>query len=109
METRHQPIDLVVVNLYPVRANRGQTGLHLDDAIENIDIGGPTMLRAAAKNHRRDRGRRRRDYAEILEEMQRTSGRQPDAPASTWPVRPLSIPRRYDGAIANHLGALDDG
>jgi phosphoribosylaminoimidazolecarboxamide formyltransferase/IMP cyclohydrolase len=51
MEARHSAIDLVVVNLYPFRPDRGQARLHADDAIENIDIGGPTMVRAAAKNH----------------------------------------------------------
>ncbi len=46
------PIDLVVVNLYPFEATIAQQDVHLDDAIENIDIGGPTMLRSAAKNYR---------------------------------------------------------
>ena len=45
-----RPIDLVVVNLYPFRETVAKTGCTLDDAIENIDIGGPTMVRAAAKN-----------------------------------------------------------
>ena len=46
------PIDLVCVNLYPFAANRGNPDCTLEDAIENIDIGGPTMVRAAAKNHK---------------------------------------------------------
>src|SRR4030067_146556 len=45
------PIDLLVVNLYPVEHTVAQPGCALDEAIENIDIGGPTLLRAAAKNH----------------------------------------------------------
>ena len=45
------PIDLVVVNLYPFEATIARADATLDDAIENIDIGGPTLIRAAAKNH----------------------------------------------------------
>lgn len=47
-----QPIDMVVVNLYPFKATIMKEGCTMEDAIENIDIGGPTMLRSAAKNHR---------------------------------------------------------
>ena len=47
----YEPIDLVVVNLYPFRETVARPGVTLDDAIENIDIGGPSMLRSAAKNH----------------------------------------------------------
>lgn len=47
------PIDLVVVNLYPFQATVAKPGVTLEDAIENIDIGGPTMVRSAAKNHDR--------------------------------------------------------
>ena len=46
-----QPIDLVVVNLYPFEATVSRPGVTLEEAIENIDIGGPSMLRSAAKNH----------------------------------------------------------
>lgn len=45
------PIDLVVVNLYPFKETISKDGTSFEDAIENIDIGGPTMLRSAAKNH----------------------------------------------------------
>src|SRR5512138_915984 len=47
-----QPIDLVVVNLYPFEQTIAKPGVSFEEAIENIDIGGPTMLRSAAKNHR---------------------------------------------------------
>src|SRR5574337_698134 len=50
------PIDLVVVNLYPFAATVAREGCTLEDAIENIDIGGPTMVRAAAKNHGSEAG-----------------------------------------------------
>jgi phosphoribosylaminoimidazolecarboxamide formyltransferase/IMP cyclohydrolase len=46
-----EPIDVVVVNLYPFEATIGKPGVGLEEALENIDIGGPTMVRAAAKNH----------------------------------------------------------
>ena len=46
------PIDLVVVNLYPFEATVARPDCSLEDAVENIDIGGPTMVRAAAKNHK---------------------------------------------------------
>ena len=63
-------IDLVVVNLYPFEATVARTDCTLEDAVENIDIGGPTMVRAAAKNHRDvaivvSSG----DYARVLEEL----------------------------------------
>jgi phosphoribosylaminoimidazolecarboxamide formyltransferase/IMP cyclohydrolase len=47
----YEPIDLVAVNLYPFRETVARPGVTMDDAIENIDIGGPSMLRSAAKNH----------------------------------------------------------
>lgn len=53
MRQHIQPIDMVVVNLYPFRETIAKPEVTLDEAIENIDIGGPTMLRAAAKNHER--------------------------------------------------------
>jgi phosphoribosylaminoimidazolecarboxamide formyltransferase/IMP cyclohydrolase len=64
------PIDLVVVNLYPFEAAVARPDCSLEDAVENIDIGGPTMVRAAAKNHRDvtivvSAG----DYARVLDEL----------------------------------------
>ena len=53
-------IDLLVVNLYPFEATVAKAGCTLDDAIENIDIGGPAMVRSAAKNWQRRRGADRR-------------------------------------------------
>ena len=68
-----EPIDLVAVNLYPFEAAIAKPGATLDEAIENIDIGGPAMLRSAAKNFRDvivlvDPG----DYAGVLAEIQKT-------------------------------------
>jgi phosphoribosylaminoimidazolecarboxamide formyltransferase/IMP cyclohydrolase len=67
-----EPIDLVVVNLYPFRETIARPDCTFEDAVENIDIGGPTMVRAAAKNHGgvavvTDPG----DYAGILESARR--------------------------------------
>ena len=53
------PIDLVVVNLYPFEETIAKDGVTLEEAIENIDIGGPSMLRSAAKNYSQRHGRRR--------------------------------------------------
>src|SRR4029453_2453804 len=68
-------IELVVVNLYPFRETVAKAGCTLDDAIENIDIGGPTMVRAAAKNHAHvgivvDPA----DYPALLEELRSNAG-----------------------------------
>src|ERR671925_1336562 len=70
-----EPIDMVVVNLYPFEATVAKPGCTLEEAIENIDIGGPTMLRSAAKNHAGvavvvDPA----DYAPLLEELRTTGG-----------------------------------
>ena len=76
------PIDLLVVNLYPFEADRRQAGCTLDDAIENIDIGGPAMVRAAAKNHDdRRRGRPTRDYAARARRDERRPAALTDADA----------------------------
>jgi phosphoribosylaminoimidazolecarboxamide formyltransferase / IMP cyclohydrolase len=70
------PIDLLVVNLYPVRTTVAEPDCSYDDAVENIDIGGPAMLRAAAKNHARvavvDPGA---DYDAIVAELAKTAAR----------------------------------
>jgi phosphoribosylaminoimidazolecarboxamide formyltransferase / IMP cyclohydrolase len=70
-----EPIDLVVVNLYPFAATIAKPGCTYEDAVENIDIGGPAMVRAAAKNHERvvvvvDP----KDYAALLEEIENQGG-----------------------------------
>jgi len=99
-------IDLVVVNLYPFEETVARPDCDLATAIENIDIGGPTMLRAAAKNHAAvtvvvDA----RDYERVLEEMQRSGGSVSDATRFDLAVKAFEHTARYDGAIANYLGA----
>lgn len=103
------PIDLLVVNLYPFRETIAKPDCQFADAIENIDIGGPTMLRAAAKNHARvtvlvDPA----DYATVLAEMAENAGRVTDATRLRLARQTYEHTAAYDGAIANYLGALDE-
>lgn len=98
-------IDMVVVNLYPFEATVAKEGCSLEDAIENIDIGGPTMLRSAAKNNRDvtvivDH----RDYAKILEEMRGSGGAVSRASNFELAVKVYQHTAAYDGAISNWLG-----
>ena len=68
-----EPIDLVVVNLYPFEQTVAKPGCTLEDAIENIDIGGPTMLRSAAKNYTDVAVVvSPRDYSRVLDELKMT-------------------------------------
>ena len=100
-------IDLLVVNLYPFEQTVARPDCDLATAIENIDIGGPAMLRAAAKNHAWvtvvvDAG----DYPAVLEEL-RASGAVTPATRYRLAARAFEHTARYDGAIAGYLGARD--
>ncbi len=102
-----EPIDLLVVNLYPFQATVADPDCRLDDAIENIDIGGPTMLRAAAKNHGGvavlvDPA----DYVPVLEEI-RATGAVSDSTRLALAKKVFAHTAAYDGAIANYLFSLD--
>jgi phosphoribosylaminoimidazolecarboxamide formyltransferase/IMP cyclohydrolase len=102
------PIDLLVVNLYPFRRTIEQPGCTLEDAVENIDIGGPSMVRGAAKNHSgvavvTDPG----DYGCILEELRANGGRLGAATRFALAKKAFAHTAAYDAAIANWLGALD--
>ena len=104
-----QPIDLLVVNLYPFQATVADPDCSFEDAIENIDIGGPALLRAAAKNHAGvgvvvDPA----DYARVLEEM-RSSGGISEATRFALAKKVFAHTAAYDGAIANYLSSLDAG
>jgi phosphoribosylaminoimidazolecarboxamide formyltransferase/IMP cyclohydrolase len=101
-------IDLVVVNLYPFEQTVARDDCDLSLAIENIDIGGPTMLRAAAKNHAAvtvvvDSA----DYSVVLEELQQQDNQVSDATRYRLAVKTFEHTARYDGAISNYLGAID--
>jgi len=102
------PIDLVVVNLYPFQATVADPDCTLENAVENIDIGGPALLRAAAKNNAGvavvvDPA----DYARVLEELRSTGG---VAAATRFALarKVFAHTAGYDGAIANYLFSLDD-
>lgn len=101
------PIDLVVVNLYPFERTVAKPDCDLATAIENIDIGGPTMVRAAAKNHAWvtivvDNA----DYARVLDEMAQHDGGITQATRFALAVKAFEHTARYDGAIANYLSAV---
>ena len=101
------PIDLVAVNLYPFQETVADPECRFEDAIENIDIGGPTLLRAAAKNHAGvtvlvDPS----DYARVLDEL-RVAGGVSDATRLALAKKVFAHTAAYDGAIANYLTALD--
>lgn len=101
-------IDMVVVNLYQFEKTVEKEGCTLETAIENIDIGGPTMLRAAAKNYPfvsvvTDPA----DYDAILKEMRETGGSISEDTNFRLAVKTFQLTARYDGAISNYLGKLN--
>jgi phosphoribosylaminoimidazolecarboxamide formyltransferase/IMP cyclohydrolase len=100
-----QAIDMVVVNLYPFEATVARADCTLEDAVENIDIGGPTMVRAAAKNHRFVNILvNARDYPAVLAEMQANDGATSLATRFDLAIKAYEHTAAYDGAIANHFG-----
>ncbi|MGV3533764.1 MAG: bifunctional phosphoribosylaminoimidazolecarboxamide formyltransferase/IMP cyclohydrolase [Chthoniobacteraceae bacterium] len=99
-----EPIDLVVVNLYPFEATIAKEDVTLEEAIENIDIGGPSMLRSAAKNYRSvtvvvDPA----DYADVLESMRDNDGATTLKLRERLGIKVFVNTSRYDGMIANYL------
>jgi len=100
-------IDFVIVNLYPFRETVARPGCSLEEAVENIDIGGPAMVRAAAKNYPHvtvvtDPA----DYAAIIAELERTGGAISLETRFALASKAFSHTASYDGAISNHLGAI---
>ncbi|MFV5213664.1 bifunctional phosphoribosylaminoimidazolecarboxamide formyltransferase/IMP cyclohydrolase [Azonexus caeni] len=103
-------IDLVCVNLYPFAATIAKAGVTLADAIENIDIGGPAMVRSSAKNYAgvaivTDP----EDYAPLLEEMQANGGALQLGTRFNLAKKAFTHTARYDSMIANWLTGLDAG
>ena len=103
-------IDLVCVNLYPFAATIAKDGVTLADAIENIDIGGPAMVRSSAKNYAgvaivTDP----EDYAPLLAEMQANAGALQLGTRFNLAKKAFTHTARYDGMIANWLTGLDEG
>jgi phosphoribosylaminoimidazolecarboxamide formyltransferase/IMP cyclohydrolase len=102
------PIDILCVNLYPFEQTVARPECTFDEAVENIDIGGPAMLRAAAKNHGSvtvlvDPA----DYPALLDEL-RTHGRVGSAMRFELAKKVFAHTARYDGAISNYLSSLDE-
>ncbi len=108
-ENNIQPIDLVIVNLYPFQETVSKVNCTLENAIENIDIGGPTMLRAAAKNYQDvtvviDSN----DYKKVLAEIEKNGSTSKDT-RFYLAKKVFEHTAKYDGAIANYLGKNEDG
>ena len=102
-----EPIDLVVINLYPFQETVSKPDCTLEDAIENIDIGGPAMVRAAAKNHESvavvvDPA----DYPDLLNEMASNSGSLSDETRFSLAIKAYEHTASYDGTIANYFGRM---
>lgn len=96
-------IDMVVVNLYPFKKTIDKPGVTLEEAIENIDIGGPSMLRSAAKNYRDvtvvcDC----EDYAKVLEEIKETGNTLPST-RQNLALKVFTTTSQYDSYISNYL------
>ena len=99
------PIDLLVVNLYPFAATIAKPGVKRDEAIENIDIGGPAMLRGAAKNHADvavvvDPG----DYGELLTALEQGNGATSFALRARLAAKAFAHTATYDSLVADYLG-----
>jgi len=102
-----EPIELLVVNLYPFQATVAREDCTLEEAVENIDIGGPTMLRAAAKNYGSvaaivDPA----DYPRVLDEL-RSKGAVSAETRLALARKAFAHTAAYDGAVANYLTAPD--
>lgn len=100
-------IDMVIINLYRFEDTVAKKTCTLEEAVENIDIGGPTMLRAAAKNHPfvtvvTDP----EDYPKIIKEMKETKGKISEATNFALATKTFQLTARYDAAISNYLGRV---
>ncbi|NRN29777.1 bifunctional phosphoribosylaminoimidazolecarboxamide formyltransferase/IMP cyclohydrolase [Photorhabdus heterorhabditis] len=101
------PIDMVVVNLYPFAQTVAKPDCTLADAVENIDIGGPTMVRSAAKNHK-DVAIvvNSNDYEKIIEEMDSNQGSLTQSTRFDLAIKAFEHTAAYDSMIANYFGKL---
>ena len=102
-----KPIDLVVVNLYQFQKTVAKEGVALEEAIENIDIGGPAMLRSSAKNYRDvtvivDPA----DYAVVLTEMEQNGGETTLETRFRLAKKVFRLTHEYDGAITRYLDTV---
>jgi len=102
-----QPIDMVVVNLYPFEKTAAKPGVTLDELIENIDIGGPSMIRSAAKNfHDVAVVTSPADYNAIAEELSRAGGTLPLETRWKLAKKAFATTAAYDSAIASTLEGI---
>lgn len=101
------PIDMVVVNLYPFAQTVARDGCSLEDAVENIDIGGPTMVRSAAKNHK-DVAIvvKSSDYQTIIAELDANEGSLTLETRFDLAIKAFEHTAAYDSMIANYFGSL---
>jgi phosphoribosylaminoimidazolecarboxamide formyltransferase / IMP cyclohydrolase len=109
-ENQIEPIDLVVVNLYPFESTIARPDVTTETAIEQIDIGGPSMLRSAAKNYRfvtvvTDPS----DYGKVLEELEQHGGETTLALREQFATKAFLTTARYDQAIANFFRREQSG
>jgi len=105
-----KPIDLVIINLYPFAATIAKPGVTREEAIENIDIGGPSMVRSAAKNHASvgvvtDP----KDYPAIIDELNATGGELSETLRRELAAKAYAHTGAYDALIAEYLRAEIDG
>lgn len=103
-------IDMVVVNLYPFEKTAIKPGVSIEEVIENIDIGGPSMLRSAAKNHRSvavvcNPAR----YPQVIEELRKNKGALPDSLMRDLGIEVFDRTSKYDAAIFEYLNKWNKG
>lgn len=99
-----KPIDMVVVNLYPFEETVAKPDCTLADVIKNIDIGGPAMLRSAAKNHASVTVMSNpEDYAAVIDEMKANDGCVGQETRSRLALEAFSVTSAYDSAVAKYL------
>jgi phosphoribosylaminoimidazolecarboxamide formyltransferase/IMP cyclohydrolase len=104
-----EAIDLLVINLYPFTEAITKSDCSFEDAIENIDIGGPAMLRAAAKNHQDVTVLvSPSDYSAVLDEMRNNQNTVSYANNLAYAKKVFAHTAQYDGAIANYLSSLNE-
>jgi phosphoribosylaminoimidazolecarboxamide formyltransferase/IMP cyclohydrolase len=104
-----EPIDLVCVNLYPFERTAAARGAEYDEVIENIDIGGPTLIRAAAKNHQFAAVVvTPESYDAVLEEMRMSDGRLSGQTREALATDAFGYTARYDAAIARWFAERED-
>lgn len=105
-----EPIDLVVINLYPFRQTVARSGVSFAEAVENVDIGGPAMVRSAAKNHAwvavvTDPSQ----YARVLDDLRDSGGRTTLRVRTELAAAAFQHTAEYDGAIAGYLASQTRG